>query len=239
MVRMRVAFFGGTFDPIHRGHLAVASAAADAFALDHVVFVPTGRQPLKTEGTVASFDDRLAMVALACVPDKVKQGKPLIPGAHGPKLEDHRAESKPLFPGIASIDPRFVVSSLDAPKPDGTPNYTVDTLAELSRATPQADLFAIAGADSFLTVRKWRSPDRLLALADWIVVSRPEFPLTEAQLAPLGLSPTQRARVHLLATVHEDVSATELRRRLQAGVPCPGLLPPAVAAYIDAHHLYR
>ena len=47
MVRMRVAFFGGTFDPIHRGHLAVASAAADAFALDCVFFAPVGNQPLK------------------------------------------------------------------------------------------------------------------------------------------------------------------------------------------------
>lgn len=213
MVRMRIAFFGGTFDPIHRGHLAVASAAANAFALDQVIFIPTGRQPLKTEGTAASFNDRMAMTALA--------------------LTD---------PATRNLQPatcNFLVSTLDAPKPDGTPNYTVDTLVAMSRATPQADLFAIAGADSFLTVRTWRSPDQLLSLANWIVVSRPEFPLAESQLAPLDLSPAQRAHVHLLATVHEDVSATELRRRLSAGDPCPGLLPAAVAAYIQAHHLYR
>jgi nicotinate-nucleotide adenylyltransferase len=239
MIRMRVAFFGGTFDPIHRGHLAVASAAADAFALDHVVFAPTGRQPLKSEGSVASFNDRLAMAALACVPDKLKQAASGLASDLGPKLPVSWEESKPLFPGIRPTDLRFVVSSLDAPKPDGSPNYTVDTLAELFYAMPQADLFAIAGADSFLTMRKWRSPDRLLELAEWIVVSRPEFPLADVQLAPLALTPAQRARVHLLATVHEDVSATELRRRLRSGDPCPGLLPLAVAEYIQTHNLYR
>ena len=215
---MRVAFFGGTFDPIHRGHLRLAAAAADAFALDRVLFAPVGHQPLKSDGASASFADRLAMVALACTPDQV---------------------APTPAPAIPPVDPRFMVSDLDAPRPDGTPNYTVDTLAELARAPPQADLFAIAGADSFLDLRRWRSPDRLLAIAEWIVVSRPEFPLTEAQLATLALTPAQRARVHLLNTVHEDVSATELRHRLHAGDPCLGLLPTAVAAYIRAHHLYR
>jgi len=237
MVRMRVAFFGGTFDPIHRGHLAIATAAADAFALDHVIFAPTGRQPLKTEGAIASFNDRLIMAALACAPDKINQPQSIPPGDPSPRLQ--WKEAKPLFPGIFPTDPRFIVSSLDAPKPNSTPNYTVDTLTELFHAMPQVDLFAIAGADSFLTMRGWRSPDRLLELAEWIVVSRPEFPLTEAQLASLAFTPAQRARVHVLSTVHEDISATKLRRRLQAGDPCSGLLPPTVAEYIQVHHLYR
>src|SRR5664280_320115 len=66
---MRVAFFGGTFDPIHRGHLGLASAAADAFALDRVLFAPVGQQPLKSAPAIASFADRLAMVRLACNPE--------------------------------------------------------------------------------------------------------------------------------------------------------------------------
>ena len=212
---MRVAFFGGTFDPIHRGHLAVASAAADAFALDLVLFAPVGHQPLKSESPIASFADRLGMAALAC--------------STAPRQEDP----------LNRPDPRFAVSALDAPRPDGSPNYTVDTLARLALEYPAAALFVLTGADSFLDLRRWRAPGRLLELAEWIVVSRPEFPLTEAQLAPLALTPTQRARVHLLATVHEEVSATELRRRLQVGDPCPGLLPAAVAAYIHARNLYR
>jgi nicotinate-nucleotide adenylyltransferase len=210
---MRVAFFGGTFDPIHRGHLRLAAAAAHTFALDEVLFAPVGRQPLKSDGALASFPDRLEMTTLA--------------------LDD---------PAIRNLQPptsRFLVSTLDAPRPDGTPNYTVDTLQALSQEYPAADLFVLVGADSFLDFPRWHSPDRLLAVAEWIVVSRPEFPLTAAQLAPLSLTTAQRARVHLLTTVHEDVSATELRRRLRLGDACPGLLPTPVAAYIRTHHLYR
>jgi nicotinate-nucleotide adenylyltransferase len=206
---MRVAFFGGTFDPIHRGHLAIASAAADAFALDRVLFAPVGRQPLKGEAAVASFADRLEMAALACA----------------------AASSRP--------DPRFAVTAVDAPRSDGRPNYTLDALAALALEYPGAALFILTGADSFLDLRRWRQSERLFELAEWIVVSRPEFPLTDAQLAPLALTAGERARVHLLTSVHEDVSATELRRRLQAGDRCPGLLPPAVVAYIEAHGLYR
>jgi nicotinate-nucleotide adenylyltransferase len=211
---MRVAFFGGTFDPIHRGHLRLAAAAADAFALDRVLFAPVGRQPLKSNGS-APFADRMAMTALA--------------------LTD--PETRALQP--AGCD--FLLSNLDAPRPGNAPNYTVDTLAALSRECPAASLFVLTGADSFLTMRKWRSPDQLLALAEWIVVSRPDFPLSPEFLTrpEFSLTPAQRARIHLLTTVHEDVSATDLRSRLRAGDPCPGLLPPAVAAYIHTHRLYQ
>jgi nicotinate-nucleotide adenylyltransferase len=61
----RVAFFGGTFDPPHLGHLGVASAARAALGLDSVLFAPVGTQPLKPQGTVAGFEDRLAMTRLA------------------------------------------------------------------------------------------------------------------------------------------------------------------------------
>ena len=208
MVRMRVALFGGTFDPIHRGHLALASAAASAFVLDRVLFAPVGRQPLKAEAPIATFADRMAMTALAVA---------------------------------FAADLRFAVSSIDAPRPDGAPNYTIDTLAALAREYPAATLFVLAGADSFLSLRNWRSPAQLLALAEWIVVSRPDFLLTPEFLSrpEFALTAAQRSRIHLLTTVHEDVSATELRQRLHAGDPCPGLLPPTVAEYIQTHRLYR
>jgi nicotinate-nucleotide adenylyltransferase len=206
---MRVALFGGTFDPIHRGHLAIASAAADSFALDRILFAPVGRQPLKAEAPMASFADRFAMVRLAC--------------SHPP----------------SDTDPQFIPSTLDAPHSDDSPNYTVDTLGEMAIEYPAANLFVLTGADSFLGLRQWRAPDKVLSLAEWIVVTRPEYPVTELALDELALTPAQRARVHLLTTVHEDVSATELRTRLHVGDPCAGLLPPDVAAYIQSHHLYR
>jgi nicotinate-nucleotide adenylyltransferase len=135
---MRVALFGGSFDPPHHGHIAIATAAADVFDLEQVLFAPVGRQPLKTESPPAPFADRLAMVELACVGDE-----------------------------------RFKVSGIDAPRVDGLPNYTVDTLTALRKEMPEARLFHLVGADSFLDLRRWREPDRLLELAEWIVVSRP------------------------------------------------------------------
>jgi nicotinate-nucleotide adenylyltransferase len=199
---MRVALFGGSFDPPHRGHLAVAAAAADAFELDRVLFAPAGRQPLKAGGAQTSYADRLAMVRLACVGDS-----------------------------------RFAVSEIDAPRADGEPNYTVETLSRLRQEMPEARLFNLVGADSFLGLAHWREPERLLEAAEWIVVSRPGFPIGD--LAKLGLTKAQAGRVHLLETVHEDVAATTLRERLARGESCAGLLPPAVAGYIEAHGLYR
>jgi nicotinate-nucleotide adenylyltransferase len=198
---MRIALFGGTFDPPHHGHLSIAAAAADAFGLDTVLFAPTAHQPLKQEAS-ASFADRLAMLSLACIPDT-----------------------------------RFAVSRLDAPHPDGSPNYTVDTLAALRELMPEDTLFNLAGADSFLNVPRWRDPERLLELAEWIVVSRPGSPLGD--FSALGFTPQQLERVHLLQNVHEDVAATDLRRRLKAGDPCMDLLPAEVSEYIVTHHLYR
>jgi nicotinate-nucleotide adenylyltransferase len=62
---MRIGVFGGTFDPVHVGHLAIAQAALDAESLDRVVFVPARRSPLKDRGPHASEDDRLAMLRAA------------------------------------------------------------------------------------------------------------------------------------------------------------------------------
>ena len=203
---MRIALFGGTFDPPHRGHIAIARAAADAFALEQVLFAPTGLQPLKVDAETTPFADRVALVAAAC-----------------------------------TSDPRFAVSTIDAPRSDHSPNYTVDTLATLRAEHPHSEdtLFNLVGADSFLKLHHWRSPERLLELAEWIVVTRPGYELTSSQLAPLNLTPAQRSRVHLLTGVSEDVSATALRERMRKGDPCNDLLPEAVAAYIRTRSLYR
>jgi nicotinate-nucleotide adenylyltransferase len=204
---MRIGFFGGSFDPPHLGHLAVGCAAADAFSLDHILFAPTAHQPLKPDGAVASFQDRLAMVSLLC-------------------------ELQP-----ANTMPRFESSSLDGPLPGTAPNYTVGTLTRLRETISSTDrIFAIVGADAFLDLRRWRSPDRLLSLAEWIVVSRPGFSLQ--QLDALHLTPAQLQRIHLLEGVHEPASATSVRTLLRAGSACTGLLPASILHYIRAHHLY-
>jgi nicotinate-nucleotide adenylyltransferase len=204
---MRIGFFGGSFDPPHLGHLRVGSAAAQALSLDHILFAPTGLQPLKANGASASFDDRLAMVSLLC-------------------------ELQP-----SSANPHFEPSSIDAPHADGSPNYTVDTLAKL-RGNYSADdtLFVVVGADAFLDLRRWKSPERLLQLAEWIVVSRPGVSLQ--QLQNLNLTSGQISRVHLIEDVHEPASATDVRELLRIGSDCSDLLPGSILNYIVAHHLY-
>jgi nicotinate-nucleotide adenylyltransferase len=198
---MRVALFGGSFDPPHRGHIAIAKAAADRFHLDQILFAPAGRQPLKTHAPGASFECRLRMTELACAEDR-----------------------------------RFGISLLDAPRKDGTPNYTVDTLDLLQVANAGYEIFNLAGADSFHSLASWHDPQRLLSLAQWIVVSRPGHDLTDPP--GLILTEAQRSRIHLLDSMHEDVAATDLRERLRTGDPCADLLTPAVSAYIQQHRLY-
>ncbi|MDE1176771.1 MAG: nicotinate-nucleotide adenylyltransferase [Edaphobacter sp.] len=205
---MRVALFGGTFDPPHLGHLGIARAAAESFALDTVLFAPVGQQPLKPGVTLTSFADRFAMVRLAC------------------------EQEQKIPPGTS-----FTASTVDAPQPNGEPNYTVDTLARLRQEMPEAALYNLVGADSFLSLRKWREPERLLELAEWIVVSRPGYSLDD--LSPLALTESERSRVHLIETVHHDVSSTWLRERLAAGDSARDLLPEGVARYIRQHNLYR
>ncbi|QMV18761.1 nicotinate (nicotinamide) nucleotide adenylyltransferase [Granulicella sp. 5B5] len=207
---MRLGYFGGSFDPPHLGHLAVARAAADSFALDHVLLVPTASQPLKPDGAVASYRDRLAMVSLLC-----------------------------------RYDPRLEASNLEAPVTPPAPNYTIDTLTRLHAMQPDAQLFVIVGVDAFHELPRWRAPDQLLSIADWIVVTRPHllndghYPLKSASTPRLPpLTALQRAHVHQLTAIDHPASATAVRRDLALGRPCDGLLASEVFSYIRDHHLY-
>ena len=138
----KIGYFGGSFDPPHNGHRAVALAAAERFALDRVLLAPTGRQPLKPGPAAAGFVDRMGMVAAMCA---------------GLQSE------------AACV---FEASGLDAPHADGLPNFTIDALRRLRGLQPDAALFVIVGADAFRDLRRWREPDALLSVASWIVVSR-------------------------------------------------------------------
>jgi nicotinate-nucleotide adenylyltransferase len=142
---------------------------------------------------------------------------------------------------LCKANASFEASRLDAPRADGAPNYTVDALAALRDSIQvslgkDAALFCIVGADSFLDLRRWRDPERLLQLAEWIVVSRPGFSLDD--LRPLALTHEQSSRVHLLTDVDEPVSSTVIREALHRGQQ-PAVLPASVAEYIRAHGLYR
>jgi nicotinate-nucleotide adenylyltransferase len=202
---MRLGYFGGTFDPPHLGHLAVARAAADAFALDRVLLVPTASQPLKPTSPIANYAERLAMVSILC-----------------------------------KADSRCEASNLEAPSEPFAPNYTIDTLDRLRVMDPTAKIYVIVGADAFHDLPRWRSPERLLETADWIVLTRPNL-VSADQMAvnwPL-LTATQQQRVHLLPTFSHPASSSEIRTELHNGSSCLEMLPPDLLDYIRGHHLYE
>jgi len=234
---VRVAFFGGSFDPPHLGHLAVAGAARAGLRLDKVLFAPVGAQPLKPGGSTASFDDRVAMTRLA------------IAGEEG-----------------------FEISLADAPRLDGAPNYTLETLRSL-RAELGADskLFCLMGADSFFGLRNWHRAAEIPFAAPLVVASRPGEPLDELQAAlPEGLALASArgsarseagveirefeivnpagdcAPFYVLPDLHVEISASAIRKEMKLGERASEsssaeskLLPHEVAKYIRAHGLYR
>jgi len=219
----RVAFFGGSFDPPHFGHLAVAREAMGALGLDRVLFAPVGRQPLKEGGASAGFEDRVAMTRLA----------------------------------IAG-EVRFEVSLIDQPIEGGRPNYTVETLTELSQVI-RGKLYLLVGADSFLNLRDWYRGEEIPFFATLVVVSRPgeelgevgamlpegvhvkAGPVVESSVIryELGNELGESAQLYVLPDLHYDVSATQLREQIHGeGVGLPGCLPNAVLRYIRERGLY-
>ena len=159
--------------------------------------------------------------------------QPLKPDGPSAAFPDRLALTELLVAGY----PGLQASAIDAPHPNGHPNYTADTLSQLRyQLAPSGELFAILGADAFLTLPKWRDLDTLFSAAEWIVVSRPGFPLDQLEARPL--SEERRAKVHLLTGLEDPTSATDLRSRLRTHQGCDDLLPPALCAYIRQHHLY-
>jgi nicotinate-nucleotide adenylyltransferase len=245
-----MAFFGGSFDPPHYGHLAVAKAARAALNLDAVLFAPVGAQPLKPSGSTAPFEDRVAMTRLA------------IAGERG-----------------------FEISLADAPRPNGAPNYTIETLLAL-RATLPADgvLFCLMGADAFMGLRGWHRAAEIPFVAPLVVASRPGQSLERVRSAlPAGLNlgplpqsarpefkfmaeagcldqdrpkieaylllsaAGETAPFFILPDLEVEISASQVREVIQGKVGASdsaqlqgrGLLPDAVLDYIRERGLYR
>ena len=195
---MRVGVLGGTFDPIHMGHVEVAKAAMECARLDRVLFVPSAQPPHRAAAE-ASAEDRLAMSRLA-----------------------------------VDGDSRLEVSDVEVKR--GGKSYTVDTLQELHRSLPDDELFLILGWDAARLFRTWHQPEGVSGLASFVIVGRPGMPPPkQAELKLAGLDP-DRVVVCLLPT--PDISGSELRRAIAAGISVAGKLPPAVEGYIAVHHVY-
>jgi nicotinate-nucleotide adenylyltransferase len=196
---------GGTFDPIHVGHVAVAHAARTELDLDEVLVIPAGQPPHKLGVAMAPAPDRLAMVQLAVAREAGLRASPIEIDRNGP-------------------------------------SWTIDTVTALHAAFHaegrDLDLTMILSADAFAGLPTWHEPERLLRLVRLAVAPRPGTDAPSVVSLPDELRDATIG-ITILRGPNIDVSATDIRRRVRAGLPIEGLVAPAVARYIEEHHLYR
>jgi nicotinate-nucleotide adenylyltransferase len=235
---MNIALFGGTFDPIHRGHTVLAAAARDRYQLGRVLFVPANIPPHKQKQPHTAFPHRYAMVALATAAEK----------NFVPSLLEAPADL-PVGPPAGKKNAAEVSS----------PNYSIDTVLRLKRSLKKSDqLFFLIGIDAFRDIAKWHESEGLFRECEFIVASRPGHSLADvANSLPEKLRPAAHitkpfekqpakgdlvlngATVHLLDGVHQAISATAIREAVSAGKSLGRFVDPAVADYIKKMELYK
>jgi nicotinate-nucleotide adenylyltransferase len=221
---MRIAFFGGTFDPPHCGHISIARAAIRRLALDLVLVAPVGTQPLKGGSAHSSFEDRLAMVRLAVAGE---------PGLTASSVD------APL----ASGQPNYTFDTLQHLRSQLQPTDTLfcllgaDSFLTLKSWHRCSELLVFC--DFIVAARPGFSLKEVTAALPEGVENTGEH--REGGYTRFSLSgPCGRhSEVFLLPDLDQDISATEIRASLAEGSTPQTLLPAAVAEYIRAHGLYR
>lgn len=228
----RIGILGGTFDPIHLGHLAVATQAASAFGLDHVLLLPSRTPPHRPVDPSASAFHRFAMVALAASADARLVAS---------DLELNR-------PGTS-----YTADTLRALQEEGHPAWQIfflagaDAFAEIAmwREYP-----AVLGLAQFVVCSRAGTPasslpDRLPGLAGRMVPAIVPPGFTGAAVDTGAASRTYamaiqaaQTRIFLFDCLTPAVSSTDIRARARAGLPLAGLVPPEVDHYIRRQGLY-
>jgi nicotinate-nucleotide adenylyltransferase len=133
-------------------------------------------------------------------------------------------------------DPAFDLSPIEMERPG--PSYTVDSVVELKRAYPEAELFLVIAADSLEQIDTWREPDRLLAEVEWAVGPRPGSRLPDRSALEDRFG-ANASRIHLLDGPSLEVSSSQIRRRVAAGLTIRYLVPRDVEELILQRRLYR
>jgi len=216
----RIAFYGGSFDPPHIGHLTIARKLIDLFALDEFVFIPAFHAPHKKNRKPTSAFHRFAMLSAATNKEQ--------------KIKVSTAE-------------------LDAPEKP----FTIETQTRLKNEMPDAQIFFVIGADSWVEITTWREWKSVLMLTNIIVITRPDYEIgfshvTEeiksriADLRNKGQEESEDIRlktkdqkIYITDVVNLDVSATEIRRRIRDDDGgWRKFVPGEVANYIKKYELY-
>ena len=199
---MRVGIYGGTFSPVHNGHVAAAKAFMEQMWLDLLYVIPTGVTPHKVMKGDASARDRLEMCRLA-------------------------------FSGVDGV----IVSDLEMRR-EGK-SYTVDTLREMY--DPSGRLFFLMGTDMLLTLDRWREPEELFRLCYPVYIRREADAALDDRIVEKITSYHQRfgKMVPRIVAPAIELSSSDVREAIANGQPIEGMVPAAVAQYIEEHQLYR
>lgn len=215
MMAAAVGVYGGTFNPIHVGHLRAAGEVADALGLETVRFVPSWSPPHKRNERIAAAADRLDWVRRAVAEDPRFVADPIEVERGGASylVDTLRQIRQELAPAL----PVFLVGS--------------DAFREMGEWRAPRELFTLA---HFAVMnRPPESPD----LAAWI----PEVVRPDLEVAPGGSSARHRSAetwVRAVAIRGVAVSASEIRARLREGRPVRYLVPEAARAAIEACPVY-
>jgi nicotinate-nucleotide adenylyltransferase len=230
---MKIGLFGGTFDPVHLGHTALARAAQEHFGLQRILFVPSHVPPHKQKRTITGFAHRYAMLVLAT------------------------AGEKTWVPSLLEA-PEEVAETTTAKAPP-RPSYSIETVRRVKATLKKADqLLFMIGMDAFRDIAKWHQAEDLLTECEFIIASRPGYSLADvANALPESLRPAQNVTkpfakqaakgdlvfrgvtLHLLDSLNNSVTATGVREAVAAGKALGRMLDPAVADYIKKQGLYR
>lgn len=199
---MKIGVMGGTFDPIHLGHLATAESVREIFQLDEILFIPAARPPHKAEKNITPEVHRLMMTFLATKSNEKFQVSPM----------------EILREGLS---------------------YTVETVNELHKKFgASTELFFIIGADSLRDLPTWYQSKELVKQCHFIATTRPNVEVDFASLKKFfGKRGAQK--IHQVTTPGIEISSTEIRRRVKAGLSIKYLVPEVVEEYIAKENLYK
>ena len=218
--RRTVALFGGTFDPIHAGHIAVAEAAQRRFHLDAVYFIASSRPPHKTKIALAPFIHRYAMVALA--------------SADHPGFVPSLAEAP--HDGVAThiyytVD---TVRKFHREHPSDAIYFIVGADQFLGIATWKNYETLLDSCDFIVASRPGFRLDALRLVIPPEKLARPTQQAQDENKIAL-----RKSSIYLLDTVASHVSSTEVRERIEQKKTIRGLVPTRVEEYILRQALYR
>ena len=226
---MTLGVLGGTFDPIHLGHITAGLRAQAALRLDRVMLVPSRVPPHRTTSAGASPEARLAMAGLAAAEHPGWTASDLELMREGPSytFDTLAALAKPRL-GDAGI---FFIIGADA----------FAEIATWSRYPAVLDLahFAVVARPGITldSLRK-RLPDLAERMTTPDLYQPPTSAEATAGKQAANRTPDENTRVILIETTTPDVSSTDIRHRVAFGQSIAGLVPDVVASYIAQHRLY-